>query len=120
MRLWTTIIGNKDRNGYSMSNRVTKSLTIELNSGKSFEVDVTAVGLYDSNWGADADGNRGMGVWLLEDLEYDLPDTDDEGLRLTNEEMIELATQVELKANDQAWVFSHEDDREYEPELEDK
>lgn len=35
------------------------------------EVSVTAEFSYDSDYGADADGNRGRGVWFMEDFKIE-------------------------------------------------
>lgn len=101
-----------------MSNRVTKDFTVELDFG-SFAVEVTANGSYDGQYGSDADGNRGTGAWDIVDLEYDLPETDEQGRKLTNEEVIDLAQELEKKAFEADWDFSLESNEEYEPEMED-
>src|ERR1035441_8287552 len=81
--------------GSDMSNQITETLKIELNSGKAFEIEVTVTGVYDAHYGADADGNRGMGAWFLDDLEFELPEVDEEGVYLTTDETIELEEKLD-------------------------
>lgn len=103
-----------------MSNSVTKTLTVELNSGKSFEIDVEADGEYDRNYGADADGNRGEATWFLAGWSWPIPDKDSDGNLLTDEEKNELELKLNEKVDKEDWEFSNEPDVEYEPELEDR
>lgn len=70
-----------------------KKVKVELETGKSFEVNV-AVQAYKENYGADADGNRGVMTWFVHDYEFAMPPD------LTEEEVIETDEQVEDKIND--------------------
>ena len=45
-------------------------------------VDIVVYGVYESNYGADADGNRGINAWFVEDYEYTIPDASDDGTPL--------------------------------------
>jgi hypothetical protein len=101
-----------------MKNEMTKELTVELESGKTFEIEVTATGVYDSNYGADADGNRGMALWFLDEVAFDLPKTDEDGNILTIDELHELDVKLNKLALDEDWEWSLDNDREYEPEME--
>lgn len=96
--------------------QITKELTIELDDGREFTIEVTATASYDSNYGADADGNRGMGVWDREDDEFTIPDVDAEGYRLDSVEKEELEKKLNLEIERQDWDFSSADEKEYEPE----
>jgi hypothetical protein len=93
-----------------MSNRVTKKLTVESNSGKSFEIEVTAVGEYDNNHGADADGNRGTSGWTVKEFDYELPDTDEDTNVLSLDELHELDIALNKQALKEEWAFSQEED----------
>jgi hypothetical protein len=93
-----------------MSNRVTKTLTVELNSGKSFEIEVTAIGEYDNNCGSDADGNRGTSGWTVDKFEFDLPKVDEDTNVLTLDELHELDIAIHKEALKEEWEFSQEED----------
>jgi hypothetical protein len=51
----------------------TFSVFIEDSQGYEHEIEVrvTADFYYDSSYGADADGNRGIGVWFMNDYQID-------------------------------------------------
>ena len=38
-----------------------------------FNVLCTVIMVHDPDYGADADGNRGIAVWFLDDIDYDIP-----------------------------------------------
>jgi hypothetical protein len=56
-----------------MSATIRKHYEIQLSSGLLTDVDVEIKGVYESDYGADRDGNRGKGMWLVEDVDYDFP-----------------------------------------------
>lgn len=91
-----------------MKSTVIKLLNVELESGKAFEIEVMATGVYDAHYGADADGNRGMGVWLFDDVEFTLPRTDEEGEPLTTEELTELTDKLDVEIGKEDWEFAEE------------
>jgi len=66
--------------------RIEKEIKVELESEKTITTEVKFIGSYDPKYGADADGNRGIGAWLCDDVEFDLKETDDSGNKLTEEE----------------------------------
>jgi hypothetical protein len=63
------------------SSTKTFTVCVEDNQGYEHEVEVTLTARfsYDSHYGADADGNRGIGVWELED--YDIDEIDGKSLK---------------------------------------
>lgn len=81
--------------------KVTKEITVTLKSGKKVTAEYTAVFYYDSNYGADADGNRGMPMWFLDDC-YPAAEikTDDEGVELSKEEIEEADDLMAQHATD--------------------
>ena len=91
----------------------TKAFTVELESGKVVTVEVTASAEFDSSYGADADGNRGMGMYFMDDVEYTLPKVDEKGEALTDDEMDELDNALNEEIDGYSWEFS-EPDYEYE------
>lgn len=64
---------------------------IELVTGKTVTVHVEVEGLYDSRYGADADGNRGVGKWLVDGLDYEIESEDE----LNSDELEEVDVEVE-------------------------
>lgn len=90
-----------------------KAFTVELESGKILTVEVTASGYFESDYGADADGNRGVGMWFVDDIEYTLPKVDEKGEVLTDEELDELDEVLNEEIDNFTWEFSTPD-YEYE------
>ena len=88
-----------------MTSRVEKEISVELKSGKIVTVEVTAIGSYDSNYGADADGNRGMGVWFLDDVEFKIPEVADDGSGLHNLEMKEAEDLLNIRLESEDFEF---------------
>ena len=56
-----------------MKRTVTKTVSIELESGEGLEIEVEAIAVYDPHYGADADGNRGVGTWFIDEINYHMP-----------------------------------------------
>ena len=80
-----------------------KYYTVEIPGDKTVTAEMIATFVYDSSYGADADGNRGMGVWFVDDV-YPTHEIayDDDGRRLTREE-IELAQDLlEILASEES------------------
>lgn len=80
----------------------TKEITVTVNN-KQVTLVLYATAYYDSNYGADADGNRGMGVWFLEDVTWDLPDIDDDGNTLSDSEKKMVDGLLNLSVDDIEW-----------------
>ncbi len=100
-----------------MKSEITKDLTVELDDGREFIILTTAIGIYDSNYGADADGDRGVGVWIHDDTTFALPEKDSDGYRLDSVELEELENKLNEKIDQTDWEFKHpKDEKEYEPE----
>ncbi len=84
----------------------------KLDSGKVVTVDLTIVGEYDPNYGADADGNRGSSMWFIEHFSYELQ-SDEE---IDQEEKEELDEKVEDFVYAESWDFESGSEKEYEHE----
>ncbi len=97
-----------------MSGRTTKEYTVELSNGKSVTAEVLFMGVYDRNYGADADGNRGMGMWMDDGFNFDTPTTDDDGHELSEEEQAEADSLLEAEANDESDLDYEEDEPDYD------
>lgn len=82
-----------------------EDVVVTLENGKQVCAYVTVTYYYDSNYGADADGNRGMGVWVNDGVEFHTPKTDINGEELSQDEVEEA---VEL-INDEADFISVEE-----------
>jgi hypothetical protein len=93
---------------------ISKEFEIEVN-GRTVNVNVTVEGYFEADYGADADGNRGVGMWFLDGHSYE---ADEE---LTGEEKTQVDEKVEELVNDEAWDFeaasqeadADEDDEEF-------
>lgn len=57
---------------------VTKMVEVELED-ETIEIELTVWAYYDANYGADADGNRGIGVWEVDDYDYEMPEDLNDG-----------------------------------------
>lgn len=87
-----------------------KEICVELQGGKKVEWEFEATLIIDSNYGADADGNRGMEMSWIDDvapvgnlskeLRHDIG-----GAPLTNEEIIEAISLLEEAATDADYDF---------------
>lgn len=98
----------------SNSSSKTLSHAFEWDDGKSetyrrVTLDVTAEGLYDSNYGADADGNRGWGEWFLEDYDYELPEKCDDEILISIEDKKILEAMIEKFVNETDFEWTTED-----------
>jgi hypothetical protein len=87
---------------------VTKEFEIELDNGNVVNVSITVEGDYEANYGADADGNRGVGMWFISDHSYEILDDSE----LSDSETAELAEKVEEKVSDEDWDFDTAQDDE--------
>jgi hypothetical protein len=77
--------------------------TVTLKSGKTTGAEVTAVLCFDNDYGADADGNRGMPATFLEELDWETPTVDDEGYTLSPKERHEADSLLSKVAEDHDW-----------------
>lgn len=84
---------------------ILKEREIELSSGKLIVVHLEVDGIYDADFGADADGARAVGRWLVDSHSYEF-DTEDE---LTEEEESELVDKVEEIVYESVWDFENAD-----------
>ena len=96
--------------------KVTKEFEeIELSSGKTVTLEITVTGVYDARYGADADGNRGVGTWLIEDASYETHSDDD----LDDDDKAEIESRVESIVDSEDWDFdnaSEEDEEDLDDE----
>lgn len=92
---------------------ITKEREVDLSTGKTVTVHLEIEGIYDSHFGADADGNRGVGRWLVEGHSYEIETEDD----LSDDETSELDGLVEEIVYDGTWDFENadpDDDADFE------
>lgn len=71
---------------------------------KTITSEVEVCFVYDSNYGADADGNKGIGMYFLEDI-YPVEDitVDNEGNTLTEKEKQEVLNLLCSEAENYTW-----------------
>jgi len=88
---------------------VTREFELELKDGRTVNVTVTVEGSHDPDYGADADGNRGVSMWFIEDHSYE---ADEE---LNAEEKKEVDALVDSLVDEEEWDFdSADEDDDYE------
>ena len=93
-----------------------KEFTVTLPSGKVVSAEVESVWSHDPNYGADADGHRGMAVDTLDDLYLTTPitnpcwESDDSGLYLNLQERREAEKLLLEKAEQDEWEEAFEVD----------
>jgi hypothetical protein len=86
-----------------------RSFSVTLMSGKTVTAEMEVSMVYDPNYGADADGRRGRGVWLVDELgpTVDVQDpeweVDDAGESLSDDEKIEAMKLLEEEAENYDW-----------------
>jgi hypothetical protein len=89
---------------------LTKEFTIALPSGKTVTAEVETEWAYESSYGADADGNRGVGMTTMEDHHLVIPvddprwELDDQGYPLTEIEKFQAEKLLLNKAYDDEWA----------------
>jgi hypothetical protein len=88
---------------------------IDLDNGTIVTVELEIEGTFDANYGADADGNRGVGRWLVESHSYEVSSEDE----LSDDEESEVKEKVEELVYDSDWDFDQAElDREADKEEE--
>jgi hypothetical protein len=85
---------------------------IDLDEGKTVSVEIDIAGLYEPRYGADADGKRGDGIWLVDSHTYTVNSEEE----LTDDETAELEEKIEELVYDGDWDFEAASEREYETE----
>ena len=88
-----------------MGTTISKMMTVTLKSKKTVTTEVIVTGGYEANHGADADGNRGIGVWFLDDYEFIPQNTDDKEEPLSKEEQAEFESLIESEIENAEWDF---------------
>lgn len=86
--------------------RCTKEVEIELKDGKVVDTLIEVNGIWDQEFGADADGNRAQGQWLRESWSHEHNET------LTEDEESELNERVEEIVFEEEWDFASAADDE--------
>lgn len=83
----------------------TKDFSVVLPNGKRVTAEVKAVFYYEPNYGSDADGNRGIGMWFFDDMDFPTPILDDEENELSSEEKKEAEELINNAAENDDWTF---------------
>jgi hypothetical protein len=98
-----------------------REFTVELKSGKQVTAEVSITFSHDSNYGADADGNRGVPMDFTDDVYVcDTLDKDDEGEELLPEEINEADGLLCAAAEDHDWSADMEPDYPDEEDYDDR
>ena len=90
--------------------------TVTLISGKEVTAEVEATFINERNYGADADGNRGIPMTFLEDINLTVPITDpewnedDHKVPLTEDEKKEAETLLIKVAEEYDWEEQADDE----------
>lgn len=84
--------------------KYTEDFLIELSSGAPCTVEVTVEINLDDEYGADADGNRGTPVYFIDEVFFDIPYLDDDGLPLMPEDREELEERLLNAAEKYNWM----------------
>lgn len=88
-----------------------KEFSIELGD-RTVTVLVDASGYFEPNYGSDADGNRGIPAWFLDDFEYDIPDDDDDGESLSETDKLQVESQLNTLLESHDWDVDESDEDE--------
>jgi hypothetical protein len=83
---------------------ITREFEIELSDGRTINVSVTVEGEYESDYGADADGNRGVGTWFVSGHSFEADEA------LTPSEEYEVSEKVDELVSDESWDFDSAED----------
>lgn len=75
-----------------MKNTITTKFHI---GNKTVTLPIVFEWFHEPNYGADADGNRGISTWFLDDAFYEIPDNSDEGVVLSEEDKRILTGMIE-------------------------
>lgn len=84
----------------SASRKMTKTILIDYNN-KEIEIDVTAILFFDPNYGADADGRRGVPRTFVDDIEFNI--VDEKELNLSKEDKHEILKLAKEEAKHIEW-----------------
>lgn len=80
-----------------MSGYLQKEITVTLTNGKQVTSDVRIYYSTESNYGADADGNRGMEATFIDEVDCGDVEVADDGSALSTEEKNEAYARFEDK-----------------------
>ena len=109
-----------------MSDTLNREFTVKLASGREVTAEVEVKLVHDGNYGADADGNRGMAMDFLDDVYLSIPITDkswanDENGPFSEAEKKEAEELLIKAAEDHDWVDDMRDSEpDYEPDCDPK
>lgn len=96
------------------SQKVTNTIQIE-HKDREFSVEISAVLVHDGNYGADADGNRGMPMDFIEDVTVESVAAND-GEPVPDEVKKEVEALAEKRADDHDWEVPEPDYPEWDDE----
>lgn len=91
------------------SSKVRHTFYIEYGNVE-YEVIGYATLIHDHNYGADADGNRGIPMDFLDDVEFELGE---DAKKLSDEDQVEILKIAENVGNDHDWTEDYEEYRGY-------
>lgn len=91
-----------------MTDIINKDIKVFLAEDRPVTIELKVCGVYDANYGADADGRRGMGVWFLDDFDYNPPEKDDNGQVITFQDKKVLEEIVYNEVHNTDWDFGND------------
>ena len=87
--------------------RLTREFTVKLSTGKTMTAEIRAIMTYDPYYGEDLDGNRGVTMSFMEDIEIDGPLLFDDDCRVLTVEESTEARELLLR---NAYTYNWEED----------
>lgn len=88
--------------------KMKRDIIVTLQNGKIVGSEVSLKIVHDSNYGADADGNRGIPTTFIEDVYFATPKFTLDGELLDVQEMEEAELLIESKIDDTNWYNDNE------------
>jgi len=76
-----------------------KEFIFEL-SNQKIPVSIEVLCVYDPSYGSDADGNRGVGAWLLDDVRTEMLSD----VQLSDQDQKQLDALIETKIDETEWI----------------
>lgn len=77
-----------------------EEIVVQLKGDRIVTINVILSGFIDDNYGADYDGNRGTQAVFIEDLSLQIPDVDDAGDPLDENDRDEIAYEIDRRVTD--------------------
>ena len=91
---------------------IVKNITVGFGDDRVVTVEVEVTGSFDSHYGSDADGNRGVPAWFIDQAEFDIPERDNNGIEITNQDSDIISELLEEEIDKRVWNFDEDDDYE--------